>query len=161
MTDAKHLISLSALLLVVGTGAGQAQTLVQKQTMAHEDPKLTEQADTASRICGTAILASFDWPSFVAADKVEDMNGAFRNPPSNMCSVPLQVLQSLCQDPVGKQAVAGRIKAYQCSYGDGATPALSLDAAGTLQYRSSFEAYHNPPTSTPADFVRNWLGQHL
>jgi hypothetical protein len=67
--------------------------------MAHEDPKLAEEAQTASRICGATITSSFDWSSFVAANKVEDMNGAFRNPLSNMCSVPLLVLQSMCQDP--------------------------------------------------------------
>ena len=161
MIHARYLSSLSALLLLSGFGIAQSQTLVQKQTMALEAPKLTEQAETASRICGTQITASFDWPSFVTADKIEDANGAFHNPPANMCSVPLQALQSLCQDSVAKQSVAGKIKAYECSYQEGPTPALSLDPDGTLHYRSSFEAFHNPPTSTPADFVKDWLGKHL
>ena len=161
MIHARYMSGLSALLLLAGIDAARSQTLVQKQTMALEGPKLTEQAKTASEICNTPITAAFDWPSFVTADKIEDTSGAFHNPPSNMCSVPLQALQSLCQDPVAKQAVASKIKAYQCSYQDGATPALSLDPGGTLHYRSSFEAYHNPPTSTPADFVKNWLGKNL
>ena len=156
-------ISLTTALLMASLTCSQAQTLTQRQTMAHEEPKLTEQAQTASRICGTTITASFDWNSFVAANKLDDMNGAFNNPPSNMCSVPLQVLQSMCQDATGKQAIAAKIKSYECSYQDGATPALSLDPAGKLQYQSSFEAFHNPPppSSTPGDFVKDWLGKHL
>ena len=161
MTNARYLASLSALFLVYGLGAGQAQTLTQKQTIAHEDPKLAEQAETASRICGISITASFDWRSFVAADKIEDTNGAFHNPPSNMCSVPLQALQSMCQDAEAKRAVAAKIKSYECSYQDGATATLALDAAGTLHYRSSFDAYHHPASATPADFVRDWLGKNL
>ncbi len=161
MIHARYLSGLSVLFLLAGVDVVRSQTLVQKQTMAHEGPKLTEQAETASRICGAPITAGFDWPSFVAADKIEDTSGAFHNPPSNMCSVPLQALQSLCQDPVAKQSVAGKIKAYECSYQEGATPALSLDSDGKLQYWSSFEAFHNPPTSTPADFVKDWLGKHL
>ena len=161
MTHAGYLCGLSALFLLLGVDAAGSQTLVQKQTMALEGPKLTEQAETASRSCSTPITAGFDWVSFVAADKIEDANGAFHNPPSNMCSVPLRAWQSLCQDAVAKQSVAGKIKSYECSYQEGATPALSLDLDGKLHYRSSFEAYHNPPTSTPVDFVKDWLGKHL
>lgn len=159
--NARSLTGLSALLLLATLGAGQAQTLAQKQTMAHEDPKLADEAATASRLCGAPITAGFDWPSFVSADKVGDMNGAFDNPPSNMCAVPLKALQSLCQDPVAKQSVSAKIKSYQCSYQPGATPALSLDPAGALHYQSSFDAYHNPPSGTPTDFVKDWLGKHL
>ena len=151
----------TALMLMAGLASGGAQTLTQRQTMAHEDPKLAEEAQTAGRICGTTIAADFDWHSFVAADKVDDMNGAFHNPPSNMCSVPLHVLQSLCQDAQAKQAVAARVKSYECAYQDGAAPSLSLDPAGKLLYRSSFDAYHNPPGATPGDFVTDWLGKHL
>ncbi len=93
------MLSLSAFALLASFTCSEAQTLTQRQTMAHEDPKLAEEAQTASRICGATITSSFDWSSFVAANKVEDMNGAFRNPPSNMCSVPLLVLQWMCQDP--------------------------------------------------------------
>ena len=155
--------SLTTLVLVASITCSEAQTLTQRQTMAHEDPKLADEAQTASRICGATITANFDWNSFVAANKVEDMNGSFDNPPSNMCSVPLQVLQTMCQDPLGKQAVAAKIKSYECVYQDGPTPAMSLDASGKLQYRSSFDAYHNPPppTQTPGDLVKDWLGQHL
>ncbi len=161
--NAGIVVSLSAFALLASFTCSEAQTLTQRQTMAHEDPKLAEEAQTASRICGATITSSFDWSSFVAANKVEDMNGAFRNPPSNMCSVPLLVLQSMCQDPTGKQAVAAKIKSYECVYQDGPTPAMSLDPAGKLQYRSSFEAYQNPPppSQTPADFVHDWLGNHL
>ena len=156
-------ISLTTAMLIASFTCSEAQTLTQRQTMAHEEPKLAEEAQTASRICGTTITASFDWNSFVAANKVEDMNGAFHNPPSNMCSVPLKVLQSMCQDPTGKQAIAAKIKFYECAYQDGATPALSLDPTGKLRYQSSFDAYHNPPppSSTPGDFVKQWLGRNL
>lgn len=161
MNNTCYLASVSALLLVVGLNASQAQTLTQKQTMAHEDPKLSEEAATASRICGSPITASFNWQSFVAADKIEDMNGAFRNPPSNMCGVPLKALQSMCQDAVAKQSIAAKVKSVECGYQDGATPTLALDPAGKLQYQSSFEAYQHPASGTPTDFVREWLGKHL
>lgn len=150
-------------LLVTGlaSGAVQAQTLTQRQTMTHEDAQLTEQAQTASQICGTTITAAFDWHSFVAADKIEDMNGAFHNPPSNMCTVPLQALQSMCQDAQAKQAIAAKIKSFNCAYQDGAaTQSMSLDPAGKLTLQSSYEAYHNAP-GTPSDFVKDWLGKHL
>ena len=98
-------IGLTTMMLLASLTCSEAQTLTQRQTMAHEEPKLAEEAQTASRICGTTITANFDWNSFVAANKVEDMNGAFNDPPSNMCSVPLKVLQSMCQDPTGKQAI--------------------------------------------------------
>ena len=161
--NAGFVVSLSTLTLLASLTCSQAQTLTQRQTMAHEDANLADAAQTASRICGTTITASFAWSSFVAANKIEDMNGNFDNPPANMCSVPLQELQSMCQDPLGKQAVAAKIKSYECVYQDGPAPALSLDPAGKLQYQSSFEAFHNPPppTQTPMDFVRDWLGAHL
>ena len=161
--NAGTMISFTAARLIASFACSEAQTLTQRQTMAHEEPKLADQAQTASQICGTTITASFDWNSFVTADKVEDISGAFRNPPSNMCSVPLQVLQSMCQDPLGKQAIAAKIKSYECVYQDGPAPAVSLDSAGKLQYQSSFDAYHNPPppNSTPGDLVKDWLGKHL
>ncbi len=157
----RYLSGFCGFVLLAGVSVGQAQTLTQKQTMAHEDPKLAEEAATASRICGAPITVGFNWQSFVAADKIEDMNGAFRNPPSNMCSVPLKALQSMCGDAVAKQSIASKIKSVECGYQDGATPSLALDPTGKLQYQSSFEAYHNPPSGTPADFVKDWLGKHL
>lgn len=153
---------LAALLLAASLtgGVAHAQTLVQRQTMASEDAKLKDEAETASRICGVTIQASFDWKSFVTADKIEDLNGAFNNPPSNMCTVPMHALQSICQDAQAKQSVAAKIKSFECAYQAGPAQSLSLDPAGKLQLRSSYEAYHNI-AGTPSDFVKKWLGDHL
>lgn len=162
MINSRRVSGISVLMLaaVLGGNAAVAQTLVQRQTMASEDAKLADEAKTTSSLCGVAITAAFDWKSFLAADKVEDMNGAFHNPPSNMCSVPVHEMQSMCQDALSKQAIAAKIKSFECVYQAGPTQSLLLDPAGKLQLRSSYEAYHDP-LGDPGGFVKKWLGDHL
>ncbi len=152
----------AAVLLTLAPIALHAQTLAQKQTMASEETRLTSAANNANSICHTSIAASFEWQSFLTADKVGDKNAiVFENPPSEMCSVPLADLQAMCQDPQAKQAITAKIKSYQCGYQAGSTPTLSLDPAGKLLFQSSYDAFHHMDHTTETAFVRDWLGNHL
>lgn len=152
----------AALFLALSPLAGHSQTLVQKQTIDSEDTHLSSAANNMNSFCHTSIASSIDWQSFVAADKVGDMNAVvYENRPSDLCSVPLAQLQALCQDLQGKQAISTRIKSYQCGYQAGAVPTLSLDPSGKLLFQSSFEAFHHMEHTDEAAFVRDWLGGHL
>ncbi len=142
--------------------AAYAQTLAQKQTMASEEARLAGAASNASSKCQTPIPASFEWQSFLATDKVGDKTAVvYQNPPSDMCSVPLAELQAMCQDGQARQAIAAKIKSYQCGYQAGATPSLSIDPAGKLLFQSSYDAFHHMDHTDEATFVEQWLGQHL
>lgn len=152
----------AAVLLALPSLAAHAQTLAQKQTMASEETHLASAANNANSFCHTSILASFEWQSFLTADKVGDMNAVvYENRPSDMCSIPLADLQALCQDPQARQAITTKIKSYQCGYQAGPTPTLSLDPSGKLLFQSSFEAFHHMDHTDEAKFVRDWLGGHL
>ena len=158
-----HTIPLTAVvLLAVAPASGHAQTLAQKQTMAYEETQLASAANNANSFCHTSIVASFDWQSFLAADKLGDKNAiVYDNPPADMCSVPLADLQALCKDPQARDAITTKIKSYQCGYQAGATPTLSLDPAGKLLFQSSYDAFHHMDHTTETAFVRDWLGNHL
>lgn len=153
---------ITAALLALAPLATHGQTLAQKQTMASEETRLARAANNANSFCHTSIPASFDWQSFLAADKVGDKDAiVYQNPPSDMCSVPLTDLQAMCQDPQAKQAITAKIKSYQCGYQAGATPTLSLDPSGKLSFQSSYDAFHHMDQTDETKFVRDWLGDHL
>lgn len=152
----------AAVLLALSPLVARAQTLAQKQTMASEETRLASATNNANSFCHTSIPASFDWQSFLAADKVGDKNAVvYENPPSDMCSVPLADLQAMCQDPQAKQAITAKIKSYQCGYQAGPTPTLSLDPSGKLLFQSSYDAFHHMDHTDETTFVRDWLGDHL
>ena len=153
-------VGLSALVLLASPSVGRAQTLKQRQTMSAGDGQLVKAAKNASDICGTSFAASFDWPTFVAADTVGDTDSLSNpSPASDLCSVLLVVLHSMCQDAQARQAIMAKIKAYRCAYQAGPTPTMSIDAAGTFELQASYEAYHHMDHATLSAFVQDWLDQ--
>lgn len=149
--------------VIIGSpsGAGLAQTLAEKQTMTYEDSRLAASIADLNDMCGTTITARFDWPSFLKAGKVGNMNGTFDNPPSHMCNVPLGILESICRNPDYRDAVLTRIKSYVCIYQDGQHESHVLREDGALELHTNYELYHFGETGKAAEFSMHWLMHRL
>jgi hypothetical protein len=160
MHRSKTLIALS-LVSVVSTTA-MAQSLAQKNAHKEDDKKVEQDLNgpdtgppeqklkSVNGACGTAITASFDWPSI---DKL-----AFPPPfaPAQYSHDFLYAVQRFCElSPDNKAAVKQKIKKLVVVHGGEGKFSFAL-SGGTLTY-----TFDPKKGSTNNNEVRDWLGAHL
>jgi hypothetical protein len=122
-----------------------AQSLEARQMHAKSEADFQKQLELTNKACGTALTGSFNWDSF-NADEAQS-KGVMP-----WCQASLDAIEDLCSDPLGKQAVAEKIKTITCA--GAATPSASLDN-GALTFSFSLTPNQNKL------LVRDYLSKHL
>jgi hypothetical protein len=134
------------LMLASAASSAGAQSLEARKMQATAEAKMSHQAELTDRACGTNLKTAFAWNTFDPAE-------ALRKDPAAWCQAGLDALEDLCGDPLGKQAVAAKVKTLTCA--GAATPAASLDATGNLTFSFSLTPNQNKL------LVRSYLEKNL
>lgn len=95
-----------------------------------EEERLAPDVSRTNRSCGTSITVKFDWTG-VPAPAMKDGS------PSNYCGHALDMVERVCADRAGQEAVAKKIKHMVCGYA--AERSISLED-GVLVFKSDFKA---------------------
>jgi hypothetical protein len=136
----------TSLLVALAGGSAGAQSLEARKMQATAEAKMSHQAELTDRACGTNLKTAFAWSTFDTAE-------ALQKDPASWCQAGLDALEDLCSDPLGKQAVAAKIKTLTCA--GAATPAASLDGTGNLTFSFSLTPNQNKL------LVRSYLEKNL
>ncbi len=135
-----------ALALTCFAAAAGAQSLEMRRMEAAQEAKMSQKAEITNRACGTSLKTSFAWSTFQQDD-------VLHHEATSWCSAGLDALEDLCADPIGKQAVAAKVKSLTCA--GAATPSASLDASGNLTFSFSLTPNQNKL------LVRDYLDKNL
>jgi hypothetical protein len=138
-------IKMLAALIVLGTGAADAQSLKMRQRMASEAADLVKDAGYTNQVCGTSLSVKFDWSG--APD--QDILGYS---PEGYCNAALEGIRRVCEDAIGKDAVKKTIKSVTCGFA--AARAIEMKD-GAVDYKINFSSAND------ADFVFEYLQNKL
>jgi hypothetical protein len=108
----------------------EGQPLFAQALRPREEQWLASQVASTNRSCGTSLIVTFDWTG-VAAPAIKDGS------PSNYCGHALDVVERVCADRAGREAVANKIRRIVCGYA--VKRSISLED-GVLVFKSDFQA---------------------
>lgn len=95
-----------------------------------EEEAVAREVSKTNRKCGSSITVEFDWTG-VSASEIRSRS------PSNYCGHAIDVVERVCADGAGKEAVAKRIKRIVCGYARERSISLEDDV---LKFKSDFKA---------------------
>lgn len=127
--------------------AAEAQTLGQKMIQRDSRERLAETAADLSEKCGAEITTDIDFAGFSDGD-YETGNSI-----PGYCEGPVSAIRALCDDPLGKEAVAAKISRLVCSIGSERGASLGED--GTYGYSFTWD------DSNAYDFHTEFLKDNL
>jgi len=108
----------------------EGQPLFAHALRPREEHLLDNDLVQTNQKCGSSITVMFDWTG-MAAPAIKDGS------PSNYCGHALDVVQRVCADRAGREAVANKIQRIVCGYA--VKRSISLED-GVLVFKSDFQA---------------------
>ena len=133
------------LLTLLATGAA-AQSIKQKDMIAHDREKVASLAQEANQACGTQVKFSVDYASY--SKVLDDENN--QSPWAYLANV-TDAFKQVCRTDAGKQGIQQKIKSVTVSNGETESESLS---GGTFKYQVPYRG-HSPAT------VVKWLQSNL
>ena len=129
--------------------AAQAQTLEQKNMIAHDKTVVAERAAETNKKCETHIAFSMDYSTFLNVH-TDPTNPNDQSPWSYLANV-TDALNKICSTPDGKASVQAKIKTVIVSHGK--------EECESLQGQTF--RYSVPYTGYSYDTIVNWLNKNL
>ena len=108
----------------------EGQPLFAQALRPRQEERLANDVARTNQKCGSSITVKFDWTG-VPARAIKDGD------PPNYCGHALDVVERVCADRAGREAVATKIKRIVCGYA--VERSISLED-GVLVFKSDFEA---------------------
>ena len=108
----------------------EGQPLFAQALRPRQEERLANDVARTNQKCGSSITVKFDWTG-VPARAIKDWY------PSNYCGHALDVVERVCADRAGREAVATKIKRIVCGYA--VERSISLED-GVLVFKSDLEA---------------------
>lgn len=136
-----------ALVLTTLATTTLAQSLESRRRYAEQEAELATKTAATGKSCGIDLNSTIDWPSFNTDEIMQKSTVSW-------CSAGLDALETLCSDPMGKQAVAGKIKSLTCS---GAAVVSVKLTEGNLAYAFPFTSASNINMQT----IQTYLEKNL
>jgi hypothetical protein len=106
----------------------EPQTL--RERMVSQEERLTRDAGSTNKVCGSALEAKFDWTGV----KEEDL---LKYSAEGYCDAALEGIRQVCGDPAGKEAVRDKIKSVTCGFGISREITLK---DGAISYKINFSS---------------------
>jgi hypothetical protein len=117
----------------------------EKQIQPEQETALAKDVGFTNKLCGSDFAAKFDWTGLPA--------GALKEySVSGYCGAALEGIRRVCNDALGKGAVAQKIKSMTCGFGGERSISLK---DGSLAYTINFNSAND------ADFVYAYLQNNL
>jgi hypothetical protein len=156
----KSRIGAAALMVAIGSGVADAQSLNEQLYRAQEEEMLAKAKYVGWALdqCGTQLAAKIDWtavpPEFAGKELPPQppTSRLLKSSPAGYCFNVFSALDHVCQTEAGKTAVKQKVQNIVCGFGPERTIELK---DGVLTFKMNVDTYNNE------DFIGEYLLNNL